>query len=406
MPETSLQKMLWNISYVIQGSANLYERAIYLGAKIAPEPIIINEKGLPASENPLGALKEYVLKYWSRGRRKLLSRSYVRSSITEGPKGLQLSRYHAPNAIEHPFFELLLSHKSKKSFEPRDKIYALIGISNSRKSFGQNDYSLSVRQVYTTARHKIHDSRRLDIIYVNQKAPDGDDLHSWVPDWKRPPQSRQPTIIGLRRSEPQFMASGDSYANAQFLQDIFVSRTTGVIIGRVQETGLSFRRELNCNNSGRGLVDLQEWWNIVVSKKGHSLEEQGAFCRTISCVNHTFDNDSEYALRMNSIATALSEQLPQLEFSLYPSSTEESIDEKQRLAVLISTCLSMNRRRFIISNTGIIIALGPLNISKDDLICILPGCRFPVILRKIDDPNILLGETYIDGFRYVWKRNA
>lgn len=79
----------------------------------------------------------------------LKSPSYVRTLTTGGPKGLQVSSYQAPDAIEPPLLELLLSHKSKKSSDPKDKVYTLIGISSSRKSFGQIDYSLSVRRVYT-----------------------------------------------------------------------------------------------------------------------------------------------------------------------------------------------------------------------------------------------------------------
>ncbi|ESZ91929.1 hypothetical protein SBOR_7674 [Sclerotinia borealis F-4128] len=332
----------------------------------------------------------------------LKSSSFVRTLTTGGPKGLQVSRYQVPDAIEPPLFELLLSHKSKKSSDPRDKVYALVGISNSRNYFGQINYSLSVRHVYThTARHIIHHSQRLDIICVNQKAPDGDDLPSWVPNWTRPHRNQQPTIVGLQHSEPHFMASGDSHANVQFLQDGYVLRTPGVIIDKVKKAGSSFRRQLNSKeNNGRGLKVLQEWWNIIVSKKGHSLEEQGAFCRTISCGNWTFKDDIEYAVRMKAIATTLSEQRSQLGFPLSPSSTTgECLNEKERLALLISACLTMNRRRLIVSNTGII-GLGPLDSSKDDLICILPGCRFPVILRRTDDHHTLLGEAYIDGFMY------
>ncbi|KAF7934898.1 uncharacterized protein EAE98_002943 [Botrytis deweyae] len=335
----------------------------------------------------------------------LKSPSYVRTLTTGGPKSLQVSRDQVPDAVSSPLFELLLSHKSKKSSDPKDKVYALVGISNSRESFGKINYSLSIRRVYThTARHIIQDSRRLDVICVNQRnqtTPDNDGLPSWVPNWTRPPQSRQPTIIGLQHSEPQFMASGDNYANVQFLQDGYVLRTTGVILGRVQKTGLSFRRELNSrDNNHRGLKVLQEWWSIVVSKRRPSLREQGAFCRTISCGNWTFNDHTEYAIRMKALATILSEQLPKLSFPLSSiSAIEGTLDEKERLALLISACWTMNRRRFIVSDTGII-GLGPWNCSKNDLICILPGCRFPVILRKTDDHYILVGEAYIDGFMY------
>ncbi|TGO61471.1 hypothetical protein BCON_0027g00600 [Botryotinia convoluta] len=289
----------------------------------------------------------------------LKSPSFVRTLTTGGPKSLQVSRDQVPDAVSSPLLSVC--------FPTRD-------------------------------------SRRQDVICVNQRnqtAPDNDGLPSWVPNWTRPPQSRQPTIIGLQHSKPQFMASGDSYADVQFLQDGYVLRTTGVILGRVQKTGLSFRRELNSrDNNGRGLKVLQEWWSIVVSKRNPSLREQGAFCRTISCGNWTFNDHTEYSIRMKALATTLSEQIPQLSFPLSSvSTTGGTLDENERLALLISACWTMNRRRFIVSDTGII-GLGPWNCYKNDLICILPGCRFPVILRKTDNHYILVGEAYIDGFMY------
>ncbi|KAM0310013.1 hypothetical protein ACHAO8_008489 [Botrytis cinerea] len=197
------------------------------------------------------------------------------------------------------------------------------------------------------------------------------------------------------------MASGDSHANVKFLEDGYVLRTTGVILGSVQKSGLPFRRELNSrDNNSRGLKVLQEWWSIVVSRRNPSLREQGAFCRTISCGNWTFSDHAEYAIRMEALATMLSEQTSQLSFPLSPvSTTGRTLDEKERLALLISACWTMNRRRFIVSDTGII-GLGPWNCSKNDVICVLPGCRFPVILRKTDNHYILVGEAYIDGFMY------
>ncbi|RAL61874.1 hypothetical protein DID88_002937 [Monilinia fructigena] len=197
------------------------------------------------------------------------------------------------------------------------------------------------------------------------------------------------------------MASGDSYANAQFLQDGYVLRTTGIVIGKIQKTGLSFKRQLNSrDNNGRGFKVLHEWWNTVVSKRGDSLEDQGAFCRTISCGNWTFHDDTEYAVRMKAIAVTISEQSPQLGFPLAPlSMAKQSLDKKERLALLISACWTMNRRRLIVSDKGII-GLGPLNSSKEDFMCILPGCRFPVILRKINHHYTLVGEAYIDTFMY------
>jgi hypothetical protein len=53
------------------------------------------------------------------------SPSYVRTLTDGGPRGLQLSRY-SPNVAAPPLLELLISHKSKKSTDPKDKVYALV----------------------------------------------------------------------------------------------------------------------------------------------------------------------------------------------------------------------------------------------------------------------------------------
>ena len=108
--------------------------------------------------------------------------SYIRTLTHGGPRGLQLSRY-SPHLSAPPLLELLLSHKSKKSTDPKDKVYALVGISSSRHTFGKIDYSLSMREIYThTARHIITTSQKLDVICVKQHDVDQFSLPSvWTP---------------------------------------------------------------------------------------------------------------------------------------------------------------------------------------------------------------------------------
>jgi hypothetical protein len=159
------------------------------------------------------------------------SPSYVRTLTFGGPRGLQLSRY-SPGVSAPPLLELLLSHKSKKSTDPKDKVYALVGISSSRHTFGLIDYSRSLRDIYThTARHIITTSKKLDVICVKQHDINSEDFPSWAPDWTRPgrwgPHSGGP-IIGLHHREPQFTASGTTLADVQFLKDGYVLRTKGI----------------------------------------------------------------------------------------------------------------------------------------------------------------------------------
>lgn len=110
--------------------------------------------------------------------------SYTHTLLFGGPRGLQLSRY-SPTANAPPLLELLYSHKSKKSTDPRDKVYALVGLSSSRKTFGSTDYSRSIREVYTqTVTHIISTSQKLDVICVKQHDINQYGLPSWAPDCK------------------------------------------------------------------------------------------------------------------------------------------------------------------------------------------------------------------------------
>ncbi|KAH7370371.1 heterokaryon incompatibility protein-domain-containing protein [Rhexocercosporidium sp. MPI-PUGE-AT-0058] len=53
-------------------------------------------------------------------------------------------------------------------------------------------------------------------------------------------------------------------------------------------------------------------------------------------------------------------------------------------------------RQLMISKKGYI-GLGPVPAKKGDLICVLYGCSVPVLLRKVDEHYILVGECYVHG---------
>ena len=56
-------------------------------------------------------------------------------------------------------------------------------------------------------------------------------------------------------------------------------------------------------------------------------------------------------------------------------------------------------RHFFISSSSAM-GLASEEVVKGDLICIPLGCCHPVILRKVEDHLINLGEAYVDGYMY------
>jgi hypothetical protein len=77
-------------------------------------------------------------------------------------------------------------------------------------------------------------------------------------------------------------------------------------------------------------------------------------------------------------------------------------EEKERLSAMITAGMTMNRRRMFVTSTDIM-GLGPWNAEEGDLVVVLFGCKFPVVLREISGSDgrkrvILIGESYVEGF--------
>lgn len=346
--------------------------------------------------------------------------SYIRTLTHGGPRALQLSRY-SPHRTAPPLLELLLSHKSKKSTDPKDKVYALVGISSSQHTFGTIDYSLSIPEIYThTARHIISTSKKLDVICVKQHDLGQYGLPSWVPDWTRPPPSSGAVVIGLHHHVPPYSASGNTLASASFLQDGYVLKTKGIVLDTIRTVCMPYHIPPRRPPSEVGplLEVFHDWWNTFVASFSNSLSEQTRFARAISCGSWNFENQEEYAAKLEAIF-ALSDRLlsdsdmlrldPPSRSSTMASSVvslleeeEEGLvgedeEEKERLSAVPEAGLMMNRRRFFLSKAGFVGA-APWNAKEGDVVCVLLGCSYPVILRSEDDHYVLIGEAYIDDF--------
>lgn len=53
-------------------------------------------------------------------------------------------------------------------------------------------------------------------------------------------------------------------------------------------------------------------------------------------------------------------------------------------------------RAFFISRAGYM-GIGPLSVKRDDMIWLFPGCKVPLVVRKIGDDHYLVGECFAWG---------
>jgi hypothetical protein len=60
---------------------------------------------------------------------------------------------------------------------------------------------------------------------------------------------------------------------------------------------------------------------------------------------------------------------------------------------------AMTGRQFMMSNSDML-CLGTGAADPGDLICVLLGCSTPIILRKVKDYYLYIGDVYVDGYMY------
>ncbi|KAJ5035004.1 uncharacterized protein L3040_008266 [Drepanopeziza brunnea f. sp. 'multigermtubi'] len=323
---------------------------------------------------------------------------YIRTITFGGPRNLQLSCFSpqlsrfTPQLSAPPLLELLLSHKSKKASDPKDKVFALVGVSDSAHTFGLIDYSLSMRDVYIhTARHIISISQSLDVICVKQLDANQYELPPWAPDWTRPSSISGMVIIRLHHHEPNFTASGDCVADVQFTSDGHVLKASGFILETNSTVDMAYMKRGAPSEVVPALEAFHDWWNNFVVTHSNPVSAQAVFGRVVSC--GTWDHeDSQTCVSKLEAVSAVSDYLLsgsdmlRLDPRSRPrtgtlgslgnstASLGEQDDalsgdeeEKAQLSTILSASLTMDRRRLFMTRVNHV-GLAPANAEEVDVI--------------------------------------
>ncbi|CAG5190318.1 uncharacterized protein ALTATR162_LOCUS12173 [Alternaria atra] len=284
--------------------------------------------------------------------------------------------------------KILLRHaRHAQSSDPRDKIYAFLGLGKSGYSIIPDyDSSNSVTDAHCHATKQIilydGDLGMLNFAQNHDTSPP--DLPSWTPFWCLPNDRLSITVDQFH----EYDASASRRAIASFHPDVEgrldrVLRVAGVVIDQVATGTIKVRR-----NGGHVREDLNGW---------------------LSTIDIDLDNPSHtsrlYFTGENITAAILSTMhLGQQELS----ESSESVDEFEAKRVRIRAEHQNRRlqevstdeeRCFFFSPNGCIgIANGkPLH---TDVLTVLLGGTMPFILRKIGNQYKLVCEAYVHGFMH------
>lgn len=359
--------------------------------------------------------------------------SWVRTLTHGGPRGLQLSRYDS-EVKAPPLLEALLTHKSKKATDPRDKVFALLGISASMNTFGAVDYSQEVVEIYVyTTRHIVGTSGKLDVICVKQHdSPHILGLPTWVPDWTRPRHGAGATVLGLHHRTPAFKAAGETDAMVEFVtrSDGLVMRVKGVLLGRISAAGRPYKKRGAPSHVGPCIESFKSWWSLFISTltDAPSIQDKLRFAHLLSCGTWASQSQAIISDRMSAafaISSSRNTTNETLISRLDPSSRTstastmasstsslqdqdqdedeetdelETVEDRERLAAMIAAGMMMNRRRIFLTESGVM-GVAPWDAEVADMVVVLFGCKFPVILKRCEDAMFeLRGEAYVEDF--------
>lgn len=295
-----------------------------------------------------------------------------------------------------------------KSSDPRDKVYALLGMTLEKDDF-LPDYALPIRDTFISlTKYFIARDKRLDVLCHVQGARSLHNLPSWVPDWSYP---RLSDILGHEKtvSIRPYKATLDRTANVSFghdpfllqnpqlliqNQELLVQQSTnnvahnleillaeGIPVDTVAQVGLMYSVDDEKNTSS-----LQQWEEIAKSVSRNSTEADmpPAFVDTLIAYP---------AYRVPNVFARFYPAWHGMTFAGQTPDASAAIFQEQLNKVCHGRCFFVTERGHM--------GLGPAEMQKGDMVAVLLGGSVPFVLHAEDEGQFsLVGESYVHGFMH------
>ncbi|KAH6694338.1 heterokaryon incompatibility protein-domain-containing protein [Leptodontidium sp. MPI-SDFR-AT-0119] len=306
-------------------------------------------------------------------------------------------------AVPSPLIHLMRSFRHFQATDPRDKVFALLGISKDTEALRLHpDYRKSCQEVYSNLARTLIRNGYVEVLSLCEFPKQIDGLPSWVHDWsaksyRSPLQQRsldrraRPITSIL---EPKFSASGTNQTislegghTTSWRMPLLLRAT---FLGEVQQVGMSWER----NAFGRWLHDLQKLSSLIPDTSILSGGGAHAVWRTAV---------ADQEIRQGIGKPRLSEEKVRIVHELLKGVDMSLMDAQKFLrAGLSDYCeqlrvVAQGRRPLLAS--GNYLGIGPRETEQGDLVFILLGADTPYILRRRsqDETLHLIGEAYMYG---------
>ncbi|KAE8414359.1 heterokaryon incompatibility protein-domain-containing protein, partial [Aspergillus pseudocaelatus] len=271
---------------------------------------------------------------------------------------------------------LLWNMWDREATEPKDKVFGVLGLvgSQHQSPMPRADYSKTMEQVYReVAAQIITAEKSLDLLLAASTTDGPADLPTWVPDWRREGNEQRPALfVNGSRMQNYYSGStdfvvlnGHGYTASKkmepfskFSDDLTKLHVRGILLGSVEVTGPATNPDwstLEIMDAARTVLRTSQDLNLV---RPVALSDQG----------------------LRFILRAGSQLIP------------EEYDFNEEGELLLHNV--MLRRLFFVSSAGHL-CVGPSRTCRGDIVTILAGCNFPMILRQEGDAFQVVGEAYV-----------
>jgi hypothetical protein len=302
------------------------------------------------------------------------------------------------------FYDLLMLSKNRQATDPRDRIFALLGLPNhdmwSNTDFPvAPDYSLSMEEVYhITAIRLLVERNAVDVLaYVRHDPQDHETWASWVPDWTCCEEIGQTSIIkkvcGYIRAVVSVPTCAICY-NERYAISI-----RGIVVDTIDTLAADIFDRM-------ASTDPYDCSTLSHFRKGwlHAINAfinyyQPFFSDTILANSLT----TGFGPGFRRILPYLHEDVQRFlaEYRIFVKYTQErkqscaGYSEKTNSFVNV-VCNTVAQRRFFVTSKGML-GLGPEKSREGDVVAVLFGGSTPYLLRPVRNGTHwrLVGECYV-----------
>jgi hypothetical protein len=317
-----------------------------------------------------------------------------------------------------PLIHLMRTFKFFSSTDPRDKVFALLGISRDAEVLGlRADYNKTCEQVYTDAARRLIHAEYLDILGIVQFPKNVPGLQSWVPDLSKTNYRAQLQERSLERKgppgstrlEPKFFASATKekiLLRCENTMDPNVLLSLhGVRVGKIEQVGRQWENE---GGVGRWLHELQRLsqLNIFIDSE-NEVAKHRAYAVWRAAV-------ADQEIRQGVRKPRLADEKVHTAYEAFKEVDLSHVDEKALgdvgLSFYCEWLQSVSKGRRPLLSEGGHLGIGPCETEPGDFVFVLLGSDLPFIMRKESDTSErmqIIGVAYLHGIMdgEVMERN-